>query len=322
MSAALACVCVGGGVRAFLPGAAGIILLTVLFGIGAGVAGTLLPAIVKARFASRATQVTAMYSVALNGAAALSATIAAPVAEIVGGWRGALAVFGAWDVLLTCVWAVLARGQTLETPRAARLAMPSPPARGGTLGPWMLALIFGLQGTVYYGLNAWLAGVYRAHGWNAASAGALVGVLNFSTLPATVAVGVLASRLGGWLRYLVLSEAVLAGAVAGIAIAPSAGFAWPALAGLALGTIFPLCMAATVELGSDPQQVTRATGVMLGGGYLIAAFAPLALGALRDSSGSFSDGVWMLFGVAVALVAVSVAASSRRMLGKHVRLSD
>jgi cyanate permease len=58
--------------------------------------------------------------------------------------------------------------------------------------------------------------------------------------------------------------------------------------------------------------VTRATGVMLGGGYLIAAVAPLVLGALRDSSGSFTAGVWMLFGLSVALVFVCAAAGSVR----------
>jgi MFS transporter, CP family, cyanate transporter len=315
MGVALGCICLGGGLRALVPDAPAVLLLTVVFGIGAGVAGTLLPAIVKARFASRSTQVTAAYAISLNGAAALSAAIAAPLAEIAGGWRGALAVFGVWDAVLLCVWVALARGQTV----AARLGgslepvHSTPPvvavkAPGRAIRPSVLALVFGLQGTVYYGLNTWLAGIYRAHGWGASSAGALVGVLNFSTLPATLAIGALAARLRGRLRYLVLASGVLAGATLAIALAPSGGFVWTALAGLALGTIFTLCMAATVELGSDPHQVTRATGVMLGGGYLIAAFAPFVLGALRDTSGSFTAGIWTLFGLAVALVAVCVSA--------------
>lgn len=325
MGVALGCICLGGGLRALVPDAAGVILLTVVFGVGAGVAGTLLPAIVKARFASRSTQVTAGYAIALNGAAALSAAIAVPLARIVGGWRGALAVFGAWDVLLACVWVASARGKTVPTPfdgsPEPMHSVPPPPVRvpGRTIRPPVLALIFGLQGTVYYGLNTWLAGIYRAHGWGASSAGVLVGVLNFSTLPATLAIGALASRRRGRLRYLAMASAVLAGATLGIAVAPSGGFAWTALAGLALGTIFPLCMAATVELGSDPQQVTRATGVMLGGGYLIAAFAPLVLGALRDSSGSFTAGIWMLFGLAVALVGVCAFAGFTRVsVPQHV----
>jgi MFS transporter, CP family, cyanate transporter len=294
-----------------------VILLTVLFGVGAGVAGTLLPAIVKGRFASRSTEVTAAYAIALNGSAALSAAIAAPLAAVAGGWRGALAVFGVVDAVLLCVWIGLARGQRVAIPfdasPASTRSVPPPaaarlPARA--IRPWVLALVFGLQGTVYYGLNAWLAGIYRAHGWGATSAGALVGVLSFSTLPATLAVGALAGRMHGQVRYLVAASALLVGATLGIALAPSGGFLWIVLAGLALGTIFPLCLAATVELGSDPQEVTRATGVMLGGGYLIAAFAPLALGALRDSSGSFTAGVWMLVGLAVALVAVCISAGS------------
>jgi CP family cyanate transporter-like MFS transporter len=318
MGVALGCICLGGGLRAVVPDAAGVILLTVVFGIGAGVAGTLLPAVVKARFASRSTEVTAAYAISLNGAAALSAAIAAPLAQIAGGWRGAVAVFGVWDLLLACVWVTSARTETV-VPRLDGLpesagSAPAVPVRGRerAMSPAVLAVVFGLQGTVYYGLSAWLAGIYRADGWGATSAGALVGVLSFSTLPATLAVGAFANRLRGRIRYLVLSSALLAGAMLGIAVEPSGGFAWIALAGLALGTIFPLCLAAPVELGSDPHEVTRATGVMLGGGYLIAAVAPLVLGALRDSSGSFTAGVWMLFGLSVALVFVCAAAGSVR----------
>jgi cyanate permease len=49
--------------------------------------------------------------------------------------------------------------------------------------------------------------------------------------------------------------------------------------------------------------------VMLGGGYLIAASAPVALGALRDSTGSFTAGIWMLCGVAVVLLVVCGAST-------------
>lgn len=312
MTCALVCLTAAGVMRAALPGASALIALTVVFGIGAGVAGTLLPAVVKAQFATNATRVTAFYSMALNGAAAVSAAVAAPIAQVAGGWRGTLAVFGAWDLLLTVVWTVVMHRRSSGPAPVGRERADAPPGDGSdgsaesrrAVWPWVLALVFGLQATVYYGLNAWLASAYREHGWSQASAGGLVGVLNFTTLPSTLAVSALGRRVRREFRYLAIAAAVLAVASLGIVLAPGGGFAWPLLAGMALGTIFPLCMAATVHLGDDPHAVTRATGVMLGGGYLIAAFAPVALGALRDSTGSFTAGIWMLCGVAVILLVV------------------
>jgi CP family cyanate transporter-like MFS transporter len=333
MTASLVAISAAGLLRAIAPETSTVIALTVVFGIGAGVAGTLLPGLVKTGFAARATQVTALYSVALNGAAAVSAALAAPIASIVGGWRGALAVFGAWDVAVAITWAATAHrapgGRASPSRRPAATAGEGPgPQRAQTsagTGPvrparpmnrarahtWILAVVFGLQGTLYYGLNAWLAEAYRERGWGAASAGALVGVLNFSTLPATLAVAALARRMLNRFRYLMVAAGGLALAMLGIVLVPGGGVAWSALAGVGLGTIFPLCMAATVDFGHDAHEVTRATGIMLGGGYLIAALAPVALGALRDRTGSFTAGIWMLLGISLILLAICAFVASR-----------
>jgi CP family cyanate transporter-like MFS transporter len=136
-------------------------------------------------------------------------------------------------------------------------------------------------------------------------------VLNFSTVPATLAVAALARRMLNRFRYLMVAAGGLALAMLGIVLVPSGGVAWSALAGVGLGTIFPLCMAATVDFGHDAQEVTRATGIMLGGGYLIAALAPVALGALRDRTGSFTAGIWMLLGISLILLAICAFVASR-----------
>ena len=307
MTVCLIAISAAGVLRSIAPEAISVLLLTVVFGVGAGIAGTLLPGIVKSEFATSATQVTALYSIALNGCAALAAAVAAPIAGVTGGWRGALVVFGLWDAALTVVWVTVARTARWRASSDASSGFPPSAAdvvREARSRVWLLALVFGLQATVYYGLNAWLASDYKQHGWSSAAAGALVGVLNFSTLPATLAVGALARRSVDTLRWLLPAACAVALATAGIVLVPAGGVGWAVLAGAGLGTIFPLCMAATVDLGRDAHEVTRATGIMLGGGYLIGALAPIVLGAVRDRTGSFTAGIWMLFGVAVILVAI------------------
>ena len=43
---------------------------------------------------------------------------------------------------------------------------------------------------------------------------------------------------------------------------------------------------------------------MLGFGYSLAAIAPFALGAVRDSTGSFRDSLWLLAGITTVLAIV------------------
>jgi CP family cyanate transporter-like MFS transporter len=327
MTTSLAAITVAGLLRAVAPNAAAILFLTVLFGLGAGVAGTLLPGIVKVRFPQRATQTTAIYSVVLNGSAAVSAAISVPLAETLGGWRGSLAAFAVVDAVLTVVWVTLggrdarlrslgheAPADPLE-PERTRRSTPRPESaardrkgRGALTRPTaLLALVFGLQATIFFGLNAWLVETYVQEGWRPAAAGLLVGLLNFSTLPATLLVAVLAGRVISRHHYLVLGAGVVAVAALGLATVPDAGVAWALVAGTGLGTIFPLCMAETVFLGRDAYEVTRATSIMLGAGYLIAASAPILLGVIRDQTASYSTGLWLLFATAAALLVLCVA---------------
>lgn len=309
MSWSLGLVAVGGLLRSVVPGAAGVMLLTVAFGIGAGIAGAVLPSIVKERFPGHSMFVTGLSAIAINGAAAISAAVAVPVAAHVGGWRPTLAIFGIWDLGLASVWVLLIRRRLEHPSSPASDVVRRLPWRRRPV--WALALVFGLQGTVYYGLNAWLASAAREHGWSGSAAGDLIAALNFSTLPATFLAAALAGHRVSKGAYLFLSAACLLLAALGIAALPAADWGWSALAGLALGSLFPLCMSLAVDLGRDPAGVAGISGIMLGFGYLFAALAPIALGEARDASGSFSAGMWMLAVLAAVLLAVCATLACR-----------
>lgn len=59
----------------------------------------------------------------------------------------------------------------------------------------------------------------------------------------------------------------------------------------------------SVEAAEDPAHAGSIGAVMLGGGYCVAAAAPLVLGAVRQASGQFSSALWLLPALALALVA-------------------
>ena len=69
----------------------------------------------------------------------------------------------------------------------------------------------------------------------------------------------------------------------------------------------------TLDVAHEPAETGAAAGLMLGAGYCVASVAPLALGAIRDATGSFSVSLWVLFAVAVALLAACVPLTPARL---------
>jgi CP family cyanate transporter-like MFS transporter len=63
----------------------------------------------------------------------------------------------------------------------------------------------------------------------------------------------------------------------------------------------------------EPAETGAVVGLMLGAGYTITAVGPLALGAVRDLTGSFSTSLWVLVAVAGAFVASVLPLSPERL---------
>jgi MFS transporter, CP family, cyanate transporter len=83
---------------------------------------------------------------------------------------------------------------------------------------------------------------------------------------------------------------------------------WVAVVGLSLGSLFALAMTLSVAATGSPGEASALASMQLGVGYTMAAVAPFALGSLRDATGSFAAGLWVVAAIAV-LVAVFVAAT-------------
>src|SRR5262245_6994781 len=139
--------------RAVMPGYAGVLLLTLPFGIAAGVTGALFPAVVKAGFPARLAWGTAVFAFALNLGASVGAGVAVPLAEAAGSWRWALGILAAVGALAVPAWWLLSRrGVGVEASVSAVGGLPwrSPHA-------WAATLVFALQALCFFGLNVWLA---------------------------------------------------------------------------------------------------------------------------------------------------------------------
>lgn len=81
------------------------------------------------------------------------------------------------------------------------------------------------------------------------------------------------------------------------------------------GSLFALAMTLSAAATDRPGEAAALASMQLGVGYTMAAAAPFALGALRDATGSFTAGLWVVAGISV-LVAV-FAATTIVLLGRR-----
>src|SRR5690606_7358150 len=115
-----------------------------------------------------------------------------------------LAVLSVGSLLSLAAWLILIRDDVRDGAR--RTWAPRLPWRSGT--GWLLAVLFGLQSILYYGVVVWMPNVFVERGWSTAEAGSLVAIVNGLGLVSTVGVPILADRFGSRRRQLLAASSV------------------------------------------------------------------------------------------------------------------
>jgi len=316
--AAAACVgliAVFGLLRAFLPDAATVLLATVGVGAGMAVIGPVLPAVVRARLPRHPAAGTGAYVSGQAVGAAVAAAAAVPLADALGGWRPTFFVVSAVALVSLALWLVLMpadHGHVRAAPRRPRLPWRRPSA-------WLLGVIFGTQSVLFYGSITWLAAAYVERGWAPADAGALVALLTGVGLVSSLAIPLIGDRLGTRRSQLTLAALLsligVAVIIATPGVAPGSPIAYVAVTvfGLGLGAYFPLALTLPVDVAAEPADVAPLSALMLLVGYLLAATAPVLLGVVRDATGSFDLDLWLMLGVTIVMLPLSLSLHAGRL---------
>jgi MFS transporter, CP family, cyanate transporter len=289
---------------------------TVVLLLGAGFGNVLVPAAVKKFTPQRIGTMTAAYAMIMSIGAAVPPLVAVPVA-VLADWRFSLAIWAAFVAVAALPWIALAvrevrahraRRAADDLPVLASRPRPSALVRSPTL--WGIGIPFTVSSVLAYAGYALLPPMLREiAGVGEAEAGALLALLGFLGLPLAAVGPVLAARLRTPTPLLVASTALFATAYTGLLVAPQGPtLLWMICLGLGYIT-FPMCLALFAVRSRTPAMASTVSGAVQTVGYAIAAFAPLVLGALRDSTGSWSAAIIVLIVVSFAnLIAVPLLA--------------
>jgi predicted MFS family arabinose efflux permease len=233
----------------------------------------------------------------LGATSALASVVGAPLGGmLVGefGWRYAILGYAAMAVVGATVFWLFYR-PTFDDPGGA----DAPALHGGRsafLSPvvWMIALIVGLGGFGQFTVTYFVPSVAKAlYGLDAAAAGVIISTGYLTAIVVNLGVGLLADRFNKLvvlgLVFIILSVASVSLAVENlltfrVATAAVIGFGFTAanqLYGLA-GVVMPR------------REAGHAMGVVSLGAGLFGYFGPQMLGVLRDVTGSFAAGFYMV----------------------------
>lgn len=271
-----------GSVLRVLPGAAWLLLGTVVLGAAITAANILVPGVVKQYFPDGASAVTGLYTAALVGGAALTSGISAPLAHDTPlRWQGVLLLMAAPALVAALVWAPQLRRRHLP-PDVGHVRV----LRSGVT--WALAAFMGMQSLLFYAVLAWLptflldAGVPAARGGFALAVFNLVGIATSLTVPSLV------SRRPSQVPAVLALCLTWVVALVGLSVAPDLYMLWAVVSGFAQGAGISLALTLIVLRARTPEVARSLSGTVQGIGYLVAATGPLVVGALRDVTGGWA----------------------------------
>jgi CP family cyanate transporter-like MFS transporter len=285
---------------------------TMLAAAGAACGNVLLPVVVRRSFSDRVGRISALYTTALVGFAALAAGVTVPLAHLIGhGWRGGLAIWAAPALFAALVWLPQLRRER----QPAAVIAPTARLRTLTRDPitWHLTVFFALQSFGFYALLAWMPSIFQSHGLSSTSAGLLLGLSGIMAVPAALLIPLVAARAREQGPIALAMAAITLLGYAGLLLAPaSAPELWAILIGFGQGASFPLALTMIVLRSGSAQLTSALSTHVQGGGYLLAAAGPFLFGALHDATGSWTASIVLLMVALVPQVVSGIGAGRRR----------
>ena len=234
----------------------------------------------------------------VGATSSLASVIGAPLGgALVGefGWRSAILGYAGMAVFGATIFWFFYRPTVYEDTRSAE-ELHGPASRSAFLSPvvWMLALIVGLGGFGQFTVTYFVPSVARAvFGLDAAAAGIIISTGYLTAIVVNLGVGVLVDRFS---KLVVLGCVFVILAVASASLSIENLFVFRIATAVVLGFGFTAAnqlygLAANVM---PRREAGNAMGVVSLGAGLFGFFGPQMLGILRDWTGSFAAGFYMV----------------------------
>jgi len=291
-----------------------LITSTVLIGLAIAIANVLIPTIVREQFPDRIELITGVYVTLLAISASFAAAIAVPSSDLLGGWRGALAVWIIPAVLAIIFWVPLFRSKSVEKVTSVATHAEEKRAVARSSLTWGIVFFFGLQSGGFYSILNWFPSLLIDRGMSDVDAGALLGLTTFVGVPSGFIASLLFRRFKSLsVIAIVMTSLTLAGLLM-IWLTPDLLILACIITGFGFAATFPLSLTLIGSRASTSTQTTQLSALAQGWGYLISAAATFGFGLLRDVTGNWDASLILVSTLTfIQLFAGAVAGRDKRI---------
>jgi MFS transporter, CP family, cyanate transporter len=315
---ALAVLVAGIAIR-LVPSVAALFIGSAVAGIGIAVTNVMLPSVIKRDYPTKVGSMMGVYSLCLNGGAALAAS-SVPIGQALHtNWRVVLASWGLLTVVALLLW----------LPRVVSGAGRTDSPGGGSLRvwrsslAWAVAAYMALQSLIYYALIAWLPTVFHDAGMSESRAGVMAGIMSATGMFASLVIPIIATRLTNQHALVMVSVLSFTVGLLGLLADPLHGAPlWATLLGIGQGSGIGLSLILFVLRSRSAAAAAELSGMGQAIGYLVAACGPLAAGVLHDVTGGWGLSVSALLACTAALMGAGWIAAADRSVEDDLALSN
>lgn len=257
----------------------------IVMALGLGIAGALIPGIVKKHFAARQSLMMGVYSALVSLGTSAGAAGAVPAANLLGSWNAGLAVWVIPLVISALFWETY---QVKYGGKSAKSTLNTKITRLlSSRGAWDVTLFYTTRVACSYFLFTWLPILLKGRGMQITDAGFILSLATLTEIPAALTAHTLDKKLGGHGRVVALSLILSGICCWGFMYAPLT-WAIPlsVIFGLSLGALFSRGMALMVERTRDETTSVELSGMSQGIGFTMGAILAVAGSLFVHPSGS------------------------------------
>ena len=275
---------------------------TLIVGASIAIFNVLLPSMIQANQPQKISLLTTLYVTAMGVSTAIASYLSVPITQA-SSWKGLILVLSFLCLVTLLVWLPNHRhNHHLEAQKEKQVKENILKSKD----VWAIIIFGGLQSLLFYTSMTWLPTIAISAGLSNKDAALLASIFSLISIPFSMTVPSLTTRLSDGHRRIMLTIISIAG-MTGIAMLlyPSNNFLYWLVAHLLIGTacsaLFPYLMVCFSLKTSSPEKTAQLSGLAQTGGYILAAFGPTLFGYSFDLFQSWVPAVLALLAIDIIM---------------------
>ena len=275
---------------------------TLIIGASIAIFNVLLPSMIQANQPQKISLLTTLYVTAMGVSTAIASYLSVPITQA-SSWKGLILVLSFLCLVTLLVWLPNHRhNHHLESQKEKQVKENILKSKD----VWAIIIFGGLQSLLFYTSMTWLPTMAVSAGISNSDAALLASIFSLISIPFSMTVPSLTTRLSDGHRRIMLAIISIAGMM-GIAMLlyPANNFLYWLVVHLLIGTacsaLFPYLMVCFSLKTSSPEKTAQLSGLAQTGGYILAAFGPTLFGYSFELFQSWIPAVLALLAVDIIM---------------------